>query len=512
MVAALDRSLHEIGDFAGARKPGPGEVFVIVSEGSVEIQPRGGLAFSLWQPAESPPARDVFREAEELEFGRSNPEKAAEIYSRLAESKAAPVRAGALVRLGRVLRRQRQWSKALGAYDELGRMGPLLVAGMPADLVAEAARCSVLEESGQQEALREKARGLWAELAGGRWVVSRPTLDTYSDEVRRWIAILPLPPDWGERLILAKAAAIAWETRQSDGGRWFHVVDGSPVSVCWSNREGVWHARLAGPSFWRRLWASLDRDPGVKLHLTGEQGEVLFGTSPAKGPAVSRTSATTGLPWNITVAPEGPWARPAAAETRRRLIATGFAVFALLLAAGSYFIARAMLRELAVARLQSDFVAAVSHEFRTPLTSIRQLTEMLARGRLDSTEQVQKAYDLMMAESDRLKRLVESLLDFGRMQTGSFRFRFEDLDAQEWARAVVEQFAETVRSKGYAVEFTSSADGASIRADREALAGALWNLLDNAVKYSPDHKSVRVDVIPGARDRGTPRARPGYRY
>jgi signal transduction histidine kinase len=499
IVAALDRSLQQTGDFADARKPGPGEAFVVISGGSVEILPPGALAFSPAQSSEATPGPDVFREAEEFEFDQRDLEKAEATYRRLAGSKPAEVRAGALVRLGRVLRRQRRWPEALKTYDELGKIGSLSLASMPAILVARAARCSVLEESGQQQALQHEARALWADLTGGRLVVSRPTLDTYSDELRRWIGSLPPPPDWDERLAVAKAAATAWRAWRADergaaGGRRFDLFDGSPVSVCWSSRDGAWQARLAGPSFWRRLWAGLGHDSGTTVRLTGEHGELFFGTSPIKGPTAFRAAAMTGLPWNLTVAPAGDWARSAASGARRRLIVAGFIVFALLLAAGSYFIARSMVRELAVARLQSAFVSAVSHEFRTPLTSIRQLAEMLARGRVDLEEQKQRVYELMMAESDRLRRLVESLLDFGRMQSGAYQFRFESLDGQEWAQAVVEQFGETVRTAGYVVEFAGAVNGAHIHADREALAGALWNLLDNAVKHSPDHKSVRVEV------------------
>jgi signal transduction histidine kinase len=177
-------------------------------------------------------------------------------------------------------------------------------------------------------------------------------------------------------------------------------------------------------------------------------------------------------------------------------------------------IARAISREFAVARLQADFVSAVSHEFRTPLTSIRQLAEMLARGRMESEPHKQRAYELMLGQSDRLGRLVESLLDFGRMQARQYKFRSDRLEAAHWGRSVSEEFQETVRSRGYAIEFTGPAEGAWIRGDREALGGALWNLLDNAVKYSPDEKQVQVAVSSNngnvevvVRDRGTGIAR-----
>ena len=90
-------------------------------------------------------------------------------------------------------------------------------------------------------------------------------------------------------------------------------------------------------------------------------------------------------------------------------------VFALLMV-GSYVTARAVKRELEVARLKSDFVSTVSHEFRSPLTAIRQLSEMLERGRVTTEEKRLEYYALISRESGRLSRLVENLLDFSRIE------------------------------------------------------------------------------------------------
>src|SRR4051812_47835260 len=80
------------------------------------------------------------------------------------------------------------------------------------------------------------------------------------------------------------------------------------------------------------------------------------------------------------------------------------------------------------------------------------------------------------------------------MQARQYKFRADSLETAGLARAVSEEFQETVRSRGYAIEFRCPADDAWIRGDREALSGALWNLLDNAVKYSPVEKRVEVSI------------------
>ena len=90
----------------------------------------------------------------------------------------------------------------------------------------------------------------------------------------------------------------------------------------------------------------------------------------------------------------------------------------ILIAAGSYFIWRAVNRELAVVRLQSDFVSAVSHEFRTPLTALRQFNELLTEDDGPTPEKRRAFYQAQSRATERLHRLVESVLDSGRMEAG----------------------------------------------------------------------------------------------
>ena len=93
-----------------------------------------------------------------------------------------------------------------------------------------------------------------------------------------------------------------------------------------------------------------------------------------------------------------------------------------------------------------------------------------------------------------LYRLVESLLDFGRMEAGARQYRFELLETEPFFRGVVEEFAQEARERGYRVDVAQQDHLPRVHADREALARALWNLLDNAVKYSPQNKTVWAEA------------------
>jgi hypothetical protein len=119
---------------------------------------------------------------------------------------------------------------------------------------------------------------------------------------------------------------------------------------------------------------------------------------------------------------------------------------------------------------------------------------MLEKDRIAAGENRREAYRVLVRESERLRRLVESLLDFGHLEAQSFRYRLEAVDASEIIHGVVEEFRAKATSEGYRVEFSESTNQPLVHADHEALGLAVWNLLDNAVKYSPECRTVWVEL------------------
>jgi signal transduction histidine kinase len=162
------------------------------------------------------------------------------------------------------------------------------------------------------------------------------------------------------------------------------------------------------------------------------------------------------------------------------------------LVAGSYFIARAVKREVDLARLQSDFVSAVSHEFRTPLAAMRQLSELLAAGRVLHEDRRQQYYDSLAGESRRLQHLVENLLNFGRLQAGVRPYRLEPLDPRALVEKVVAEFRSQLAQPDCQIEVSGDAEPVRLMGDADAVALALHNLLDNAVKYGGVGRTVSV--------------------
>jgi signal transduction histidine kinase len=151
-------------------------------------------------------------------------------------------------------------------------------------------------------------------------------------------------------------------------------------------------------------------------------------------------------------------------------------------------------KEIEIARLKSDFVSTVSHEFRSPLTGIRQLGELLMRGRVSSEERRQEYYECITRESDRLSRLVENLLDFSRMEGQRKEYQFEPLDPSPWLRHLVDE-ARSQFADGHVTIVASIPDTLPpLLADPAALSSAVHNLIDNAVKYSPGRDTVWLEA------------------
>jgi two-component system phosphate regulon sensor histidine kinase PhoR len=232
----------------------------------------------------------------------------------------------------------------------------------------------------------------------------------------------------------------------------------------------------------------------VRLEIIDPRGRSIWGDALANSALhIMKTPAETGLPWSVRVAGADHAAERALAASRRKLLISVLALIVLALGAAGYAIFRAVTKELSVARLQSDFVAAVSHEFRTPLAAMCHLTESLEENRVDEDRRP-LYYRTLARENRRLTKMVEDLLDFARLESGRQVYRKEELEVGDLVRGVVDAFSEEALANGRRIQLDLPADERRVRGDSEALARAVRNLLDNAVKYSPASSPVRVEV------------------
>jgi two-component system phosphate regulon sensor histidine kinase PhoR len=240
-----------------------------------------------------------------------------------------------------------------------------------------------------------------------------------------------------------------------------------------------------------QLLQRVPNDPTLSVALRDHDGSPVAGELEGPGRDALRMPADTGLPWVLQLRHAGGTAAEST-FTRGRLTVIGITVMSVFLVTGVYFIGRAVRREMELARLHTDFVSAVSHEFRTPLAAMRQLSEVLAAGRVPDQARQLQYFEALSSESRRLQRLVENLLDLGRLQPGGAAYRVEPLDPRALVEHVVTEFRSEVSRAACRIDIADIADCGRVLADPDAVGLALHNLLDNAVKYSGAEAQVDV--------------------
>lgn len=170
-----------------------------------------------------------------------------------------------------------------------------------------------------------------------------------------------------------------------------------------------------------------------------------------------------------------------------------------LIAAVCILLARFLARQARLTRLKSDLIATVSHELRTPLAGTRALVETLLEGRYRNEDQVREYLQLIARENNRLSRLIDNFLTFSRMERNKLAFERAPVSISDIVQAAAEAVSERFNTSQSRLEVQMAADLPTVIGDREALITVLVNLLDNAYKYTGDHKHVVLRV--GVSDR-----------
>ncbi len=196
--------------------------------------------------------------------------------------------------------------------------------------------------------------------------------------------------------------------------------------------------------------------------------------------------------WEIALYQLNPGKISASAVTLKYTFALLVALLLLAIAIGGWLIVRDLDRELRLAKQKTDFVSNVSHELKTPLTSIRMFAELLAEGRVADAEKQRGYLNIITAESARLTRLINNVLDFAHMERGEKKYQMRPLDLAAVTRDSVESLRAHLESNGFKLQLELPSQPLSINGDSDALAQILVNLLSNAEKYSGEAREISL--------------------
>jgi signal transduction histidine kinase len=520
---------------AGALDGSPDAVLIRVEPGRRDILPAGRLLYTLEprSPTSSQTSQvpAALQAGEILEIQKRDYLGAAEAYRALTRSPDPAVRPWALLGLARTEAKAGKHLEALRLYEALEREAGAMIGDLPADLVGSVQHCELEATSHMSAELVRTASSFYRSLTSGRWLLEKPRYLYYSECARQWLAGAAGAERQAvgdlqavEQLKMRLADAVGEIRRAtllpgvSRAGHRLFERDSGQFLAFWQSAQGERAAVLlvlGNESLQSRVWPDMlaVASDDVAATLVAPDGAVVFttaaaagagttgvGTAAGSGPMITReqTLQDGDVLWRVQATAYRPDDLLAEVARRRWLYLAMLAVMVGGLLAAGLVVGRALRREVEVARLKSQFVSAVSHEFRSPLTGISQLSELLVGGKVTDAARRQQYYELIHSESRRLSRLVEQVLDFARMEDGRKEYRVERVETSGWLRRVADEFQHTPAAQGKTIAVSVPEDLPPLMVDPHAMAGAIHNLLDNAVKYSPDGDTVWLDAAAAA--------------
>lgn len=518
------------------------EIFLIKEKGNVIFPIRkplfllSGEIQQLKEYGAKVEANSLFKEAEALEFKTRDYAQAIKSYQTLTNiASDRGSRAILLNCIGRCYEKYGNYIRAVEVYQKILKEFPdeFSSDGVPIGLIAQYQIGNINLKMDRKIKAVESFLEFYISLLESRWPLSRSQFYFYLNKIKdmteksitdingtkdakaiqeKWETLKKLEENQLRRMntienIMAKFIPII-ETRKplSPSLRTFsHLSEkigeqNYLVSYIPVNENLIFGMKIASGILSEKLLppilAKLPLKKDWHILIEDELGKKIAGEdltrlkSPTPRLTFSKSFENDFLPWKISIYQTEQGSAKSQFNLRRNIYILSVLVVIIALFFGGFLAIKSTARELEIARLKSDFVSTVSHEFRTPLTSIRYLAEMLQRGRVQGEDKKQQYYETITTESERLSRLIENILDFSKIEAGMKEYKFEEIDSAELAREVASRFQEQVAPQEFVINNEISKPMPKIMADREALSRALYNLLDNAVKYSGKSRNV----------------------
>ena len=411
----------------------------------------------------------VFREAETAELRDGKFEAALSAYRKIAGLRVSDrLRALALQREARCLEQLKRGAEAHKIYETLAERyaGEDDLSHRPYALLAAVAL----------PAGPANRAALWRDAASGRWELSAAQLEYFapllggrldgdaSPYLRHLQFARALEEQFRHSGLLQPEAVYSFA----------FSAEGQPYQTFYRGGEDRLIGFAVNPEWIREQAASA----GARLvpKAPSHNGQIRAGF-PSLFPAWElQLTAPAGNP-----ARGGPWLQAAITVL----------VLSLLLM-GVVLLIRDLSRDARLNQVRADFVGAVSHELKTPLTVIRLYGETLLEDDDFSAAQRREMYQIITRESDRLTQLIDKVLAFSKIDRGEKQYHLRQADLAPVVSRTVGTYEQFLKRRGFAVETQLASELPPVRFDEDAVSQALVNLLDNAAKYSGDSKSIAV--------------------
>jgi signal transduction histidine kinase len=409
--------------------------------------------------------------------------------------------------------RLRDWAQLsllrLEQKDDVQLLNKLLASGSGADALSPnglplaLVACAYLETIPAEELAKfgDTINRALANLRAGRWWLSYDERRFYDQELR---SLLTNSSDYSaadpglEELDNIAHVVAAVPLRRDEPTRHFEsgAAEATMIVLSPSQKHAdSWQGAALTEQALGRLLGDVMSQVGAiesgNAWVTDETGKTIWGSQPNGAAQTTAEPLPSVSGWTLVFRrnTQARWL------DQRTLLWLGFIVMliATMLAslAGTMRVAR---READLARMQNDFIAGVSHEFKSPITSIRLLVERLAGGRIISVESAAEYHAAIDGELTRLEHHVDRLLEAQQIQAGQRHYNFAPASLSDIAVRAIADLKHQAEAKQMRVEFEAGPGLPALQLDRAAMTDAVANLIGNAIKYSPACSRIGISA------------------
>jgi signal transduction histidine kinase/tetratricopeptide (TPR) repeat protein len=492
----------------------------------------------------SPPAQNFqegLKRAESFEFKDRNYNRAISVYKNLADrSGDNHFKAQMLANISRCLMKAEDYNGALQNYQRIREDYPMSIgsSGLPLALISRLQMIDCLRNLGEYQSAVQNSLDLYRDILYMRWPLEEAPFKTYAalveeslnesltknqktslldddkeafdqltklhqEKLEQWMVFNTIKrdiiPEIRGRQDPSPYRPSALRYHKTLSGRIFLISAVQIPDLTQTHPAGMlgikWSDRYLIKNTLPDSIESMQLSDTTHVVISDLGGNVLLGEKNLSSePATTIEFFENNFPpWRI----EFFRSRGEASGTldlKRNFYFWTILTLVVVLISGAVLISRTIAQEMAVLRLKSDFVSSVSHEFRSPLTSIKALAERLQDGKVKDSGRMKQYFSVITKDADRLTHLVRNILDFSKIEEGKKEYEFEETDMALLVRQKIEDFQREEIAKGMKILTRIAEDIPHLDVDEEAMMQALNNLLDNAVKFSADRKEIEVGL------------------
>ena len=273
------------------------------------------------------------------------------------------------------------------------------------------------------------------------------------------------------------------------------------VYLSWNKNNGVQTGMMIDfpvymKSISEKLIKKLNPGSSINVKVEDESGKLIFSKVLKEETGYLSFPFPEYLPqWKLLLSGNNPGFIATLFKAGSGIYLFIFILIVLLMVLGFVFILYTLNVELRLNKLKSEFISNVSHELKSPLTSIRMMTEMLHHNRVQTEERKSAYYSAMLEDSEHLSHLIDNILDFSRIDDDRKKYDFTDLDLDELFLKFLESTRESLQEPGFDIRYNRPDQIPVIKADKNAILQVFYNLVDNAIKFSGTSRHIDISLF-----------------